>query len=203
MPVDHERVVATVVKIIDGDTIVVNIDGKEFKLRYIGVDSPEAGNFGGTQATHYNEQLVMNKTVILVKDVSETDSLGRLLRYVVVDSKFVNYELVSSGYARSGSWPPDTSCDSTFATAYTAAKTGKLGIWGLITPTVIYPTPRSARTSAPATSVPSGGCNCSIDYDCANFSTHAQAQACYVQCGGNNWSGLDRDRDGLACESLP
>lgn len=46
-------------------------------------------------------------------------------------------------------------------------------------------------------------CNCSRDYDCINFATHQAAQSCYLFCGGNNWSALDADRDGIACESLP
>ncbi len=47
------------------------------------------------------------------------------------------------------------------------------------------------------------GCDCARDYNCSDFTTHAAAQSCYVSCGGNNWSGLDRDNDGNACESLP
>lgn len=49
-------------------------------------------------------------------------------------------------------------------------------------------------------------CNCNIDYDCKNFSTHYAAQTCFNYCGGStsyNWSRLDADGDGQACESLP
>jgi hypothetical protein len=73
-------------------------------------------------------------------------------------------------------------------------------------------TPYPTRTPVQAIVVPvqptaviqsSGNCNCSRDYNCSDFSTHAAAQACYIQCGGNDWSGLDRDKDGIACENLP
>ena len=50
------------------------------------------------------------------------------------------------------------------------------------------------------------GYTCSYNaYNCANFITHAQAQAVYEGCGGvsNDVHRLDRDKDGLACESLP
>ncbi len=66
-------------------------------------------------------------------------------------------------------------------------------------------TPTITRTFVPLpTSTPI--CNCNIDYDCSNFSTHNQAQACFVYCGGStsyDWSSLDSDGDGIACESLP
>ncbi len=66
-------------------------------------------------------------------------------------------------------------------------------------------TPTITRTFVPLpTSTPI--CNCNIDYDCSNFSTHNQAQACFVYCGGSstyNWSNLDANNDGIACESLP
>ena len=55
----------------------------------------------------------------------------------------------------------------------------------------------------PPDNPPSGVCNCDQDYNCSDFSTHSAAQACYISCGGNNWSGLDSDKDGSACESLP
>ena len=210
IPKDNDRVEARVVQITDGDTIVVEIDGEEFKLRYIGIDAPE--DYLGSESTEYNRKLVEGKTVTLVKDVSETDSFDRLLRYVIVRDVFVNYEMVNKGYAKSGSWPPDTSCDDTFRQAQTNAQTSKLGMWQ---PTATYvPVPVNPTTSdrsgiedigtSEPTAPPSGGvCDCSIDYDCGDFSSHAQAQACYVSCGSNNWSGLDRNKDGQACESLP
>jgi hypothetical protein len=46
-------------------------------------------------------------------------------------------------------------------------------------------------------------CDCQRDYNCEDFQLHKDAQSCYEQCGGNNWSELDGDDDGLACDSLP
>lgn len=210
IPKDNDRVEARVVRITDGDTIVVEIDEIEYKLRFIGIDSPEG--YLGNESAEYNRKLIEGKTVTLIKDVSETDSFDRLLRYVIVGDIFVNYEMVNKGYAKSGSWPPDTSCDDTFRQAQTNAQTSKLGMWY---PTATYvPVPVNPTTSdrsgiedigtSEPTAPPSGGvCDCSRDYDCGDFSTHAQAQACYVSCGSNNWSGLDSNKDGQACESLP
>lgn len=52
----------------------------------------------------------------------------------------------------------------------------------------------------------SNDCDCKVDYDCSDFSTHDQAQECFEYCGGStsyNWARLDGDGDGIACESLP
>jgi hypothetical protein len=80
------------------------------------------------------------------------------------------------------------------------------------TATPIPPTPTHLPqpTAAPLTPTPSGEaivCDCSGDlYDCSDFSTHAAAQACYEYCkslGCGDIHRLDRDGDGIACESLP
>jgi len=54
-----------------------------YKVRYIGMDTPEKGDPYYNKATQANATLVANKTIRLEKDVSETDKYGRLLRYVM------------------------------------------------------------------------------------------------------------------------
>jgi micrococcal nuclease len=129
VPASSERQTAKVVGITDGDTIVVEIDGQEFPLRYIGVDSPETGSAGYAEATELNRSLVYEKKVTLVKDTSEVDRYDRLLRYVFVGDVFVNNEMVRAGYASSGSWLPDTACDSQFEKTYQTAKANMVGLW--------------------------------------------------------------------------
>jgi endonuclease YncB( thermonuclease family) len=80
-----ERTEARVVAVVDGDTINVDIEGVVYALRYIGVDCPEPGEWGGAAATEANSQLVENKAVYLEKDTSETDRYDRLLRYVYLE----------------------------------------------------------------------------------------------------------------------
>jgi endonuclease YncB( thermonuclease family) len=111
-----ERAEATVVEVVDGDTIKVAIAGTTYSLRYIGIDTPEAGDPMGTEATAANRQLVEGQTVYLVKDVSETDRYDRLLRYVyLADGTFVNAELVRLGFAQAKAYPPDTKYQDLFA----------------------------------------------------------------------------------------
>ena len=76
------------------------------------MNAPEVGQPGADKATPLNSELTSGKTVYLYKDVSETDKYGRFLRYVIADGKFIDYELVTVGFAKAGTWKPDTACDS-------------------------------------------------------------------------------------------
>jgi micrococcal nuclease len=77
-----------VLRVIDGDTIEVSIDGGEEDVRYIGVDTPETVKPGepvecyGPQASAANHRLVERRTVRLVFDRERRDTYGRLLAYV-------------------------------------------------------------------------------------------------------------------------
>jgi endonuclease YncB( thermonuclease family) len=99
---------ATVTRVIDGDTIDVRLNGRTERVRYIGINTPERDEVCYEAATAANAALVSGKQVTLVRDVSETDSYGRLLRYVYVGDVFVNAEMVAGGYAESRAYPPDT-----------------------------------------------------------------------------------------------
>jgi len=87
---------AKVTAVIDGDTI--EIEGGE-RVRYIGIDTPETDECYGPEATEANRELVEGEKVILIRDLENRGKYGRLLRYVIVDGRFVNAELVRLGYA--------------------------------------------------------------------------------------------------------
>jgi len=197
LPTAPPLVQAQVVRVIDGDTIEVSIGGKLYKVRYIGIDTPETKHpdkdveWMGPEAAAKNEELVGGKVVGLEKDVSETDKYGRLLRYVWVGDLMVNAELVRLGYAQVSTYPPDVKYTDLFLLLQREAREAGRGLWG--------PTPTPLPTN--------GLCDCSGNiYNCADFGTHAEAQACYEYCkslgrGDIHW--LDGDNDGIACESLP
>jgi micrococcal nuclease len=218
---NHPAEAARVVDVVDGDTIkvVLEQDGKTYSLRYIGMDTAEMnppGQYFAAEASGRNAQLTYGKTVMLVKDVSETDRYGRLLRYVIVDNVFVNFELVAGGYAHSASYPPDTACIPIFRAAEQQASAAQVGLWG--TPPTLVPFPSSASLGIvpppPATNLPDGrseSCDSSYpdiclqdgigDYDCAGGSGN----------GPNYVSGpfrvlppdpfkLPYDKDGIGCE---
>ena len=126
---------ATCIRVIDGDTIEVLIDGAEYKVRYIGIDTPEMNDSRpdvralAEEATLVNKNLVDGKVVELEKDVSETDRYGRLLRYVYVGDTFVNAELVALGYAQVATYPPDVKYVDLFTQMQDQARDAGLGLW--------------------------------------------------------------------------
>ena len=126
-----------VVRVIDGDTI--EVEGGQ-KVRYIGIDTPETvdprrpvGCFG-KEASGENRRLIEGKNVLLVKDVSDTDKFGRLLRYVYITTDngsaiFVNDHLVRQGYAHASTYPPDVKFTDRFLQAEKEAREGNRGLW--------------------------------------------------------------------------
>ncbi len=126
---------ARVSRVIDGDTIEVALAGATYKVRYIGVDTPETNDSRpevralAKAATEANRTLVEGKVVRLEKDISETDRYGRLLRYVYVGDTFVNAELVRLGYAQAATYPPDVRYESLFVELQRQAKAAGAGLW--------------------------------------------------------------------------
>jgi endonuclease YncB( thermonuclease family) len=120
---------ARVVNVIDGDTVEVEMEGRVYSVRYIGIDCPEWGEGGYEQATQANRQLVEGKSVRLVKDISDTDQYGRLLRYVYVGDTFVNAELVRSGFAAAFTYPPDVKYSTLLVQLEREAREAGRGLW--------------------------------------------------------------------------
>lgn len=104
---DSPSETAVVIEVIDGDTINVLIEDRSYRVRYIGIDTPERDEACFTEATQANASYVEGQTVRLVRDVSDTDRFDRLLRYVYVGDVLVNAELVAGGWAESKRYAPD------------------------------------------------------------------------------------------------
>lgn len=125
---------AIVKRVVDGDTIIVNIDGYgDVSVRMIGVNTPESvaseeylkkkgttNSREGKDASDFTKDLLKDTDVVyLQKDTSETDPYDRLLRYVwlevpedafsieEVSDKMVNAILVREGYAEAVYYAPD------------------------------------------------------------------------------------------------
>jgi len=124
-----EGTLASVSEVVDGDTIGVTVNGQSYRLRYIGVDSPEPGEPRGIEAQRANTELVLGQTVLLEKDVSDTDRYGRLLRYVWIGDMMVNAELVRIGWARAQAYPPDTRYHELFVQLERQARDAQRGLW--------------------------------------------------------------------------
>jgi micrococcal nuclease len=129
--------VGRVVKVVDGDTIHVQLGATREKVRYIGVDTPETKHptkgvqCFGQRASQFNARLVAEEPVRLVRDVEERDRYGRLLAYVyrVRDGLFVNAELARLGYAQPLSIPPDVRHAARFSALARDAREHRRGLW--------------------------------------------------------------------------
>ena len=129
--------VGRVVKVVDGDTIHVQVGATKEKVRYIGVDTPETRHPSkgvecfGKKASAFNARLVGGERVRLVRDIEERDRYGRLLAYVyrARDGLFVNAELARLGYAQPLSIPPDVRFAEHFARLAREAREQGRGLW--------------------------------------------------------------------------
>ena len=139
--VPPDSVEALAIRAVDGDTIEVEIEGESYKVRYIGIDTPELHHptkpvgYYAQEAYEKNRELVEGKTIFLEKDVSETDRYGRLLRYVYVGDVFVNAYLVQQGYAQVSTYPPDVKYQERYLELQREAREAGRGLWGpILTP---------------------------------------------------------------------
>lgn len=129
---------ATVVRVVDGDTVQVDIDGQREKLRLIGIDTPETVKPDtpvqcyGPEASAFTKQLLPEGTAVRIeRDVEARDDYGRLLGYVyrADDGLFVNLEIVAQGYAALLTFPPNVAHVDEFVSAARAAERANLGLW--------------------------------------------------------------------------
>ena len=117
---------ALVVRVVDGDTVEL-ADGS--RVRYLGIDTPEFGEYYADEATARNRELVEGKVVELQRGKRDKDEYGRLLRYVYVDGVFVNAELVAQGYARAYIFDPDDRYSQVLVQLEQYAKLRERGLW--------------------------------------------------------------------------
>lgn len=142
--IDTNYEVGVVSRVVDGDTVVITIDGKDEKVRLIGVNTPESvGRYAknpqpyGKEASNYTKKQLDGKTVYLEKDVSDTDKYGRLLRYIWLEEpdksnmkeKMFNAILLKEGYASVMTYPPDVKYSKTFVEIEKTARDNDIGLW--------------------------------------------------------------------------
>ena len=122
-----------VVRVIDGDTIDVDLNGAVVRVRYLGINTTETnrGEVCSQEGKQANADLVQGQTVRLVADEDPIDPYDRALRYVFVGSTHVNAELVRQGWAEAVMYEPnDAYWDELIALEQQAAAAGR-GCHGL------------------------------------------------------------------------
>ena len=205
-----------VVHVVDGDTLTVNIRGKNESVRLLGIDTPESVDprkpvqCFAKEATSKLKSFVQDKYVRLIDDPTQgnRDKYSRLLRYVYLpDSKatFVNGEMVKQGYAFSYKEYPTKMLEK-FNNFEKNARANNLGLWGSCQNNSVSPTSKIIKrviqipTKVPVVNTQQstqGGFVCNCSKTCANLSC-SEAQYQLNSCG---CSARDGDGDGIACDS--
>ena len=202
--VEEETDLQKVIKVIDGDTIVLE-NGET--VRYIGIDTPEVSQGKecfSKESTEKNIKLVLGYEIRLEKDISEKDRYGRLLRYAYVGGTFINETLVRDGFATAYTYPPDVKNSELFKEAENDARENNRGLWSQCAGDVSGVSKENTDEQIIVGDQSSVNCS-SNSYNCTDFKTQAEAQSVFESCGGtsNDIHKLDRDGDGRVCETLP
>lgn len=149
-PNSRDRGADTVVQIVDGDTLTIQHNGRNEKIRLIGIDAPESrinnktkkdaarGNGDietitkmGKEATHFVKKIVKPGDPVTIEfDKQTRDKYGRLLGYVyMANGKMLNEEIVKAGYASLMTYPPNVKYQDRFLKAYREARENSRGLW--------------------------------------------------------------------------
>lgn len=127
---------AKLIRVIDGDTIEVELNNTQYSVRLIGINTPESvapdsyktkNSIEGTEASNTVKDMLSDiETIYLQKDISDTDKYDRLLRYVwlekptnendinEISTKMLNAILVNKGIAENATYKPDTKYEWAF-----------------------------------------------------------------------------------------
>jgi len=125
---------AQVVRVIDGDTLVVRMDGTEHTVRLLGIDAPELGDANGQaeladQASAALAAMAGDGAVTLIAGDEPRDDGGRLLRHVVRNELVFSVELSRQGWVRAHEYTPNTPLYGAIADAQHEARDAARGIW--------------------------------------------------------------------------
>jgi len=141
---------AAVIRVVDGDTLKINYQGRPESVRLIGIDTPEsrvnakakrdAGRsrqslrtiiLAGQQAKHFVQGLVKPGDPLQLEfDVQQRDKYGRLLGYAYLsDGRMLNEVIIRSGYANPMTIPPNMKYQERFLLAFRLARQERAGLW--------------------------------------------------------------------------
>lgn len=188
-----------VLKVIDGDTIDIEINGKKENIRLIGIDAPESGQCFGNESTSKAHKLLSSQVIVLEKDPSqdERDRYGRLLGYIFLsDGTNIQELMIREGFVREYTYSKPYKYQSLFKNAQVEAQNNKRGLWqdGACSIPTIEPKPSGSVQN-----------NVQGSYTCDCSKLCGQIQTCdeaYFQLNNCSCTKRDSDKDGVPCESL-
>lgn len=199
-----------VVSIHDGDTLTLLTEqNKQVKVRLAEIDTPEFAQPFGTKSRQMLADMVFSKQISV--DVTDTDRYGRKVGKIYLGDTWVNREMVKQGGAwvyRQYNHSPELLADEA------NAKTNKLGLWSLPESERMPPwewrkngkkaafsgqsTP-AVKSVKVAKSDSDSGFSCGGKNICRDMDSCDEAYFYLEQCGMRK---LDRDHDGIPCESI-
>ena len=206
-----EEFAGKVIRVLDGDTILVLHNGHPVKVRFAGVDAPEAAQEYGMTAKQFVSGLVLRKQVQV--STRAVDDYGRLIAQVSVGELNVETELVKRGLAWAAEGRRPRQRESTDAPVagersrlrsnqalvalQNEAKSAQRGLWAQPNPIPPQEWRKTHAAPSPQHAVQAVGCN--NKYRCSQMKSCDEAYFYLEYCGVKS---LDYDRDGMPCESL-
>ncbi len=216
-----QTITGTIVSVGDGDTIRVRTADKTLTVRLSCIDSPELKQqpYGQAASNRMKQLLPVGQAVSL--KIADTDRYGRRVAKVYTGSTSINLALVQEGQAAVyrqylGGCPE---LRDRLLSAEAQAKQRRLGLWAQANPVMpwdfrrtgasvsprrpqVFVQQKPVRTLGAQLSQSSGLPSCvNSDCNCSDFRSQAEAQRVFDAFPGDPHR-LDRDRDGIACESL-
>lgn len=204
-PVMGADVIGKVVGITDGDTLtLLTPEKKQVKVRLAEIDTPESKQPYGTRSKQALSDLAFNQQARV--DVQTTDRYGRSVGRVYVGERDVNAAMVEQGAA----WVyRQYSHDPALLDLEAQAQAAKRGLWALPESQRVPPwewrhgDKKGARDPVVSTSAPAPAAatatDCGSKRTCGQMANCAEARHYLNDCGLRR---LDRDGDGIPCESL-
>lgn len=204
--VDSGKLEGKVVSVSDGDTVTILLaDNKKEKIRLNQIDAPESGQDFGNASKKNLSKLIAGKQITVA--TKERDKYGRMVGTIFIDNKDINLEQVKLGMA----WVyTKYASDPAYFEAHDKAKSDTVGLWSQPDPIAPWdfrkgirkqPKPE-AKVEVETVALPAqqvGGFTCGSKRFCKDMDSCDEARFYLNSCG---ISRLDRDHDGVPCESL-
>jgi endonuclease YncB( thermonuclease family) len=194
-----------VVRVIDGDTIVILSDGKiQYRIRLQGIDAPESGQPFGNKSKQNLANMIAGKDVIV--DYNKLDRYERVVGTVFLDGKDICLEQIRAGLAWHYKHYQDeqTAGDrKLYAEAETQAKAERRGLWSESFPVAPWDWRHGQMRPQSVIGIPNQPSEetfkCGTRHFCREMNSCKEAKYYLHNCGV---SSLDGDGDGVPCESL-
>ena len=127
----NQELPGQIIEVYDGDTAtLLTPDNRKYKVRFYGIDAPEAAQEGGIDSRDALREKILGKEVTVL--VAATDRYGRAVGKVMLGGRCVNQEMVAEG--RAWYYKDYARGEYDFAKAEEEARQKKLGIWKSASP---------------------------------------------------------------------